>query len=289
METSKSFSTQATAALDFPLTAFCAVSMIHIARNNQHLGQFSEEEVRQKLSAGEFLPTDLAWRAGMAGWEPLGNVLQTGSAPTTMAYSSASRTEPVEGAVHTSGSAIASLVCGIFGFIFCITGIPAIILGHIARSEIRRSNGRITGNGMALAVLIMGYLSVLVLPIVSVALLYGLRGELNQSFEDRPDSSQDARAEADLDTLVMQLDLYQESNGFYPSTEQGLQALVAPPDTEPKPTKWRQFMAKVPVDPWGNSYIYFVPGKNNPDSFDLYSAGPDGEPDTDDDIGNEER
>jgi len=68
----------------------------------------------------------------------------------------------------TSGKAIGSLVCGIF-FLFLPTAIAAIILGHISRSEIRRSTGRLRGSGMALAGLILGYMGSSVIPIMIIA------------------------------------------------------------------------------------------------------------------------
>ena len=63
-------------------------------------------------------------------------------------------------------------------------------------------------------------------------------------------------------------------NGFFPTTEQGLQALVIQPDTDPKPTRWYQLYKDMPKDPWQNNYIYICPGIKNPNSYDLYSAGP---------------
>jgi general secretion pathway protein G len=71
-----------------------------------------------------------------------------------------------------------------------------------------------------------------------------------------------------------------------PTTEQGLQALVTRPDTDPKPSEWHQYMPSIPVDPWHHPYLYENPGKHNPNTYDLYSAGPDGKAGTDDDIGN---
>jgi general secretion pathway protein G len=72
-------------------------------------------------------------------------------------------------------------------------------------------------------------------------------------------------------------------NGFYPTTEQGLQALVTQPNTDPKPTRWYQLYKELPKDPWGSDYIYRCPGLKNPNGYDLYSAGPDRKPDTTDD------
>jgi hypothetical protein len=72
---------------------------------------------------------------------------------------------------ETDGKAVASLVLGILSFIFSVlTGIPAIILGHISRSEIRKSAGRLGGDGMALAGLIMGYLSLAWIPVFFIIL-----------------------------------------------------------------------------------------------------------------------
>jgi general secretion pathway protein G len=92
------------------------------------------------------------------------------------------------------------------------------------------------------------------------------------------------RAKRDVETIAVQLKLYQALNGFLPTTAQGLQALVTAP--EPKPAGWHPLMDAVPLDPWGNPYRYKAPGVHNPGSYDLYSAGPDGKADTGDDIGN---
>jgi len=98
--------------------------------------------------------------------------------------------------------------------------------------------------------------------------------------------AQDTTVKADIQTISTQLKLYQGINGFLPTTEQGLQALITRPDSDPKPTEWRQLLTKMPLDPWHNPYIYENPGKHNQDSFDLYSAGPHGKPGTGEDIGN---
>jgi general secretion pathway protein G len=91
------------------------------------------------------------------------------------------------------------------------------------------------------------------------------------------------RVQADLQAIKTQLQLYESMNGFYPSTEQGLQALVSQPSNDPRPTRWYQLFKELPTDPWGNGYIYRCPGVKNPSGYDLYSAGPDRQPDTSDD------
>lgn len=88
---------------------------------------------------------------------------------------------------------------------------------------------------------------------------------------------------SDVQTISTQLKLYESMNGFYPTTDQGLKALVSQPDGDPKPTRWYQLFKELPRDPWGSPYIYRCPGTKNPDSYDLFSAGPDRIPDTADD------
>lgn len=91
------------------------------------------------------------------------------------------------------------------------------------------------------------------------------------------------RVQADIQAIKTQLQLYESMNGFYPTTEQGLQALVTQPSNDPRPARWYQLFKELPTDPWGNGYIYKSPGLKNPSGYDLYSAGPDRQADTADD------
>src|SRR2546427_11006283 len=95
--------------------------------------------------------------------------------------------------------------------------------------------------------------------------------------------SRHVRVAADVQGINTQLKLYESMNGFYPTTEQGLQALVTQPDTDPRPARWYQLFKEMPKDPWGNEYIYRCPGLKNPGGYDLYSAGQDRQADTADD------
>jgi len=90
--------------------------------------------------------------------------------------------------------------------------------------------------------------------------------------------ARDTRVRADIQGINTQLKLYESMNGFFPTTDQGLQALVTQPDTDPRPTRWYQLYKEVPKDPWQNNYIYICPGIKNPNSYDLYSAGPSRKP-----------
>ncbi len=88
-------------------------------------------------------------------------------APAHPAVAPASPAAPA-GEAQTAGKAKASLVLGLFSLIFCVAGIPAIILGHMALSEIKKSAGRLKGDGMALAGLIMGYFTTLAIPFILI-------------------------------------------------------------------------------------------------------------------------
>jgi len=97
---------------------------------------------------------------------------------------------------------------------------------------------------------------------------------------DRPGEARALKAEMDIKTLETALKLYRLDNAFYPTTEQGLNALVEQPTTGRIPMKWREggYLEKgvVPKDPWGNDYLYLSPGVRNRD-LDLWSYGADGE------------
>jgi general secretion pathway protein G len=100
--------------------------------------------------------------------------------------------------------------------------------------------------------------------------------------------SRHVRISSDIQGISTQLKLYESMNGFFPTTEQGLQALVVQPSTDPQPTRWYQLYKELPKDPWNNTYIYLNPGRKNPNGFDLYSAGPNRKDDNgtgDDDLG----
>ena len=86
--------------------------------------------------------------------------------------------------------------------------------------------------------------------------------------------------------INLALDLYELDNGRYPTSDQGLKALLSKPSSSPVPINWNgPYLKKNPVDPWGNEYKYACPGKHNND-YDLYSVGPDGVEGTEDDVTN---
>ncbi|MBI5180420.1 MAG: type II secretion system major pseudopilin GspG [Nitrospirae bacterium] len=93
----------------------------------------------------------------------------------------------------------------------------------------------------------------------------------------RQEEAQRTKAMADIKNIQTALDLFKLDNGFYPSTEQGLEALVKKPETGRIPEKWKEggYLNKSPKDPWGKPYVYLSPGSHG--DYDLISFGADGE------------
>ena len=92
----------------------------------------------------------------------------------------------------------------------------------------------------------------------------------------RPDDARLVKAKQDVLSIQNALDLYRLDNGVYPSTEQGLSALVSKPSTNPVPRDWRVYLKILPRDPWGRDYLYLNPGQHG--EIDVFSYGADGQP-----------
>lgn len=94
----------------------------------------------------------------------------------------------------------------------------------------------------------------------------------------RPDEAKVTKAKVDMKSIEEALGLFKLDNGFYPSTDQGLKALVEKPQTGRIPERYSNgaYLKKVPMDPWNNPYIYLSPGVHS-QNFDLISYGADGE------------
>lgn len=93
---------------------------------------------------------------------------------------------------------------------------------------------------------------------------------------DNVGKAQEQTVKAHFGNLKTALDSYRLDNFRYPSTEQGLEALVFQPSSEPVPKKWRPYMEKLPLDPWNNAYLYESPADNGR-PFDIISLGADGQ------------
>ena len=133
----------------------------------QH-GPVDENELRAMIASGGVGPQTLVWREGMSDWVPLQGVPEFGLSqpvPYQAPYGGAPGYYPGN-PVQNSGLAIASMVCGIAGYLTCyfvgILGIPAVICGHMALSRINSSPVPLAGRGMAIAGLILGYLGILI-------------------------------------------------------------------------------------------------------------------------------
>lgn len=106
-----------------------------------------------------------------------------------------------------------------------------------------------------------------------------LAGYVGPKIMGHPEEAKRTMATVQITSLETALDSYKLDNGFYPSTEQGLQALVEAPATGRLPPKWRSggylTKGKVPKDPWGNDYVFLSPGSHG--DYDITSYGADGQ------------
>jgi general secretion pathway protein G len=120
---------------------------------------------------------------------------------------------------------------------------------------------------------------------VVVVILGILAAVLVPKVMDRPDEARIVKARQDIRALEASLNLYKLDNYEYPTTDQGLEALVTQPDIPPEPPRWKSggYLDRLPLDPWQQPYQYLSPGTRG--SVDIYSTGPDRVP-SDDDIGN---
>ena len=93
---------------------------------------------------------------------------------------------------------------------------------------------------------------------------------------NRADDARVQKAQADFKAIETSLKIYRLDNYVYPTTEQGLQALVEPSTLDPEPRNFKAggYLEELPIDPWGRPYLYLSPGENN--EVDIYSLGADG-------------
>jgi general secretion pathway protein G len=114
---------------------------------------------------------------------------------------------------------------------------------------------------------------------VVMVILGILAGLIIPRIMGRPEEARRTKARIQIESLETALKLYRLDNGSYPTTEQGLQALVEPPSAGKLSSAWREggYLEKgrVPKDPWDNEYVYLCPGIHG--DFDLVSYGADGE------------
>ena len=113
---------------------------------------------------------------------------------------------------------------------------------------------------MMVVIVIMGVLASLIVPKIM----------------GRPDEARGVAAKQDIASVLQALKLYKLDNQRYPTSEQGLIALVKKPSSTPVPTNWKSsgYLDKLPIDPWGNPYQYLFPGVHG--ELDVFSYGADG-------------
>lgn len=104
-------------------------------------------------------------------------------------------------------------------------------------------------------------------------------------FTSRSEQARNTAARTDIASLETALDAFEIDAGRFPTTEEGLEALIEQPSGV-QADSWRGPYIKrgVPKDPWGNQYNYQQPGRHNTSSYDLSSSGPDGQAGTEDDV-----
>lgn len=116
--------------------------------------------------------------------------------------------------------------------------------------------------------------------LVVLVIITILAGYIGPKIMGHPEEAKRTKAVIQIQALETALKMYKNDNDVYPSTDQGLQALVEAPTSGKLPAKWRKGgyleRNKVPADPWGHAFIYLAPGVKG--DFDLSSLGADGEP-----------
>ena len=126
-----------------------------------------------------------------------------------------------------------------------------------------KSNEGITLIEIMIVITIIGILSILIVP----------------RFMDLPQKARVQAAKQQISSFGLALDRYYLDNGFYPTTDQGLEALITMPNSEPAPSNYNEggYLKKkeIPKDPWGGSYRYTSPGEQGND-YEIVSYGPDG-------------
>jgi general secretion pathway protein G len=119
--------------------------------------------------------------------------------------------------------------------------------------------------------------------IMAVVLIIGmLSGIVGFAVFQQVDKARVVTAKTQITRLESSLELYAMDNGRFPTSEQGLEALIIEPTSAPEPVSYQPggYLkgGKLPLDPWGNEFQYESPGSNNQDSFDLWCLGKDGAP-----------
>lgn len=112
---------------------------------------------------------------------------------------------------------------------------------------------------------------------VVVVILGILAAVIVPKIMDKPDEARIVKVKSDIQAIQSTLEVYRLDNYVYPTTDQGLQALVQKPTSDPAPPHWKQYLDQLPLDPWGHPYQYLNPGAHGL-AIDIWSNGADGQP-----------
>jgi general secretion pathway protein G len=142
-----------------------------------------------------------------------------------------------------------------------------------------RQRSKLTEAAQTMSVTVRGRHGFTLLEVMVVMVILGILAALIvPKIVSRPDEARIIAAKQDIATLMQALKLYRLDNGRYPTTEQGLQALVVKPTSDPIPANWKAggYLERLPNDPWGHPYQYLNPGVHG--EIDVFSLGADGQP-----------
>lgn len=159
----------------------------YYGEHGQQFGPVSDPEIRGMIASGRISPQTVVWRDGMPAWMPLAEVAELSPG----AYHGARDALP-QVVVPSTSLASASLVLGIFGLLLScfwlgiLPGVPAVICGHMAISQIRKDPLRVGGHGMAVAGLVLGYLSVFTLVMMICFMAFMFMKEAPPHFHSGP-------------------------------------------------------------------------------------------------------
>jgi hypothetical protein len=233
---------------------------ILVNQRDEQLGPFTEEQIRAGLQNGTFSPSDLGWVEGTPSWVPLSQIVAATSPGAPPILPVSTRTPAGQGVnAPTAGLATASLVLGILSLLCCtfVTGIPAIICGHMAYSRIKRSAGQMKGTGLAIAGLILGYLSLLLVPVQMAVMV--------PAFKVAMQEGQQGVAMTNARAIASACRKYaEEHNGTYPES---LEELVPEYLPDSKILQAGGFTAG-----GDEGFEYFLAGKVNPDDSEVLLA-----------------
>jgi len=166
---------------------------------------------------------------------------------------------------RTSGLAVTSLILGILG-----VSIPAVICGHIARSQIRRNSQFLTGQGLALGGLILGYISLVAQLFLGACILYAV----TSGVDEHKQKAQVSATRGSVSAICTALKIYQLDTGRFPTALDELRRDAGTPN-------WNgPYLEGEPLDAWGNPFKY----RRNTSGFDVWSLGADGRDCTPDDV-----